>query len=79
MDVRELLFPTLDASDKKVFAFMEELTKSVAPMTPQPVYYAQLMALTTRTNEDIGFGTSVEEAVTAFVAEAERIAQQPAQ
>lgn len=79
MDVRDLLFPNLDASDKKVFAFMEELTKSVAPMTPQPVYYAQLMALTTRTNEDIGFGTSVEEAVAGFVAEAERIAQQPSQ
>ncbi|MDQ3541897.1 MAG: extracellular solute-binding protein [Chloroflexota bacterium] len=77
MDVRELLFPNLDPSDQKVFSFMEELTETVAPMTPQPVYYAQLMALTTRTNEDIGFGTSVEEAVDNFVAEAERIVQQP--
>lgn len=79
LDVRELLFPDLDPSDQKVFAFMEELTQTVAPMTPQPVYYAQLMALTTRTNEDIGFGTSVEEAVEAFVAEAQRIIQQPSQ
>jgi len=77
LDVRELLFPDLDPSDQKVFSFMEVLTETVAPMTPQPVYYAQLMALTTRTNEDIGFGTSVEEAVGNFVAEAERIIQQP--
>lgn len=77
LDVRELLFPNLDPSDQKVFSFMEVLTETVAPMTPQPVYYAQLMALTTRTNEDIGFGTSVEEAVDNFIAEAERIIQQP--
>jgi multiple sugar transport system substrate-binding protein len=75
--VREQLFPNLDPSDQKVFSFMDELTTYLAPMPPQPVYYGQLMALITRTNEDVGFGTSVEEAVEGFIAEVERIAQQP--
>lgn len=72
-EVRELLFPNLDPSDKKVFSYMDELTDTVAPMSPQPVYYGQLMALTDRTNQDIGFGTSVEDAVQSFIEEAERI------
>jgi multiple sugar transport system substrate-binding protein len=77
LDVREQLYPNLDPSDQKVFSFMDEVTEYLAPMAPQPVYYGQLMALVTRTNEDIGFGTSVEEAVEGFMAEVERIAQQP--